>query len=101
MLNEEGWALTQHLNRRTQANASMITGAVSAPEMAVSSSVSNRVMANHASLVQSNIREGLNSVHLKYGGRREEERRGFRRWSECRCVRESCRGPVEGPGSDS
>ena len=100
-LTEEGWALTQHLKRRVQANESMIADGVTGQEIAVFSSIYTRGTTNHASLLQSNLRESPGPVHLKYGRRREDEQRQAHRWSGCRCVGESYRGPVEGPGGDS
>ena len=100
-LTEEGWALTQHLKRRVQANESMLADGVTGQEIAVFSSIYTRGTTNHASLLQSNLRESPGPVHLKYSRRREDEKRQAHRWSGCRCVGESYRGPVEGPGGDS
>ena len=54
-LTEEGMALTQDLRRRVQAFDAMLSEGVSAQEMAVFTSVTSKVMANYASLAQSNL----------------------------------------------
>ena len=54
-LTEEGMALTQDLHRRVQAFDAMLSEGVSAQEMAVFTSVTSKVMANYASLAQSNL----------------------------------------------
>ena len=100
-LTGERSALTQRLNRRAQAYMAVLSKDVSAPEMVVFASVSTGVMANCASLAQSNLRASPGSVHLEYGGRHEEEQRQARCWPERWCVRESYRVPVGGPGGDS
>ena len=54
-LTEEGKALTLELHRRVQAYDATLSEGVSAQEMAVFTSVTSKVMANYASLVQSNL----------------------------------------------
>ena len=54
-LTEEGMALTQDLHRRVQAYDTALSEGVSAQEIAVFTSVTSKVMANYASLVQSNL----------------------------------------------
>ena len=54
-LTEEGMALTQDLHRRVQAYDATLSEGVSAQEMAVFTSVTSKVMANYASLAQSNL----------------------------------------------
>ena len=54
-LTEEGMALAQDLHMRVQAYDAMLSEGVSAQEMAVFTSVTSKVMANYASLAQSNL----------------------------------------------
>ena len=54
-LAEEGMALAQDLHRRVQAYDDTLSEGVSAQEMAVFTSVTSKVMANYASLAQSNL----------------------------------------------
>ena len=54
-LTEEGMALAQDLHQRVQAYDAMLSEGVSAQEMAVFTSVTSKVMANYASLAQSNL----------------------------------------------
>ena len=54
-LTEGGKALTLELHRRVQAYDATLSEGVSAQEMAVFTSVTSKVMANYASLVQSNL----------------------------------------------
>ena len=54
-LTEEGKALTLELHRSVQAYDARLSEGVSAREMAVFTSVTSKVMANYASLVQSNL----------------------------------------------
>ena len=54
-LTEEGLALTQDLHRSVQAYDATLSEGVSAQEMAVFTSITSKVMANYASLVQSNL----------------------------------------------
>ena len=54
-LTEEGMALAQDLHRRVQAYDATLSEGVSAQEMAVFTSVTSKVMANYASLAQSNL----------------------------------------------
>ena len=54
-LTEEGLALTSELHRRVQAYDATLSEGVSAQEMAVFTSVTSKVMANYASLAQSNL----------------------------------------------
>ena len=54
-LTEEGKALALELHRRVQAYDATLSEGVSAQEMAVFTSITSKVMANYASLVQSNL----------------------------------------------
>ena len=54
-LTEEGMAMAQDLHMRVQAYDAMLSEGVSAQEMAVFTSVTSKVMANYASLAQSNL----------------------------------------------